>query len=361
MIPELHLFIIWSNAKHKETEILSDMTSRFRILGIHPVTWEKRQFAANLSRFYGENLPPHSNKEKLCGNDPFTLVVVSDESPLYRTRMTSKGPEIVNVNVFDSKEMYRHWTGGGHMVHGTNCDAEARHDLILLTGYSKRDYLKMTENSETPLHIPFGCMPGETSWRDMDQILYVLNETVSYVILRNFHDLFQSDEKSAHGDIDILTSNRSLTRLVLNAKPVYQNKRRVQHVVKIGSGQTYFDIRYVGDDYYCESWEKEIIEKRYLTDEGYYRTNEENFAYSLLYHALIQKKRIADDYKKTFEELFPGQSEEQLRTTLLTYLKEKGYSINEPYDYSVFFNRAVTGKKMSMAKITNKVWHRLFR
>ena len=352
--PELHLFIIWSNAKYKEAEILMDMASRFKILGIHSVTWDKSHFSANLTRFYGENLPPHSNKEKLCGNGPFTLVVVF-------ARMTSKGPQIVNVNLFDSKEMYRHWTGGGHMIHGTNSDTEVRHDLVLLTGYSKKDYLKMTEEAGTTLRESFASMPGEVSWKDMNQLLYVLNETVDYVVLRNFDDLFSNYTNSVHGDVDLLVSNRYLARLALNAKPVHTSKRRVQHVVKIGKGGTYFDIRYLGDDYYCKVWEKKILENRYLTDAGYYRTDDENFAYSLLYHTIVHKKRIAEDYKDTLQVLFHEEDEDRLKISLLKFMKENGYVMNEPYDYTVYFNPSFTGKKMSAIKFINKAWHKVFK
>lgn len=360
MNPELHLFIIWSNARYKEEDILFDMASRFKILGVHSVTWDKEHFASNLTRFYGENLPPNSNKEKLCGNGPFTLVVVMDEQPLYRTRMTSKGPKEVNVDLFDSKEMYRIWTGGGHMIHGTNSDAEVRHDLILLTGYSKEDYIRMAEARRERLTQPFSDMPGENGWKDMSQVLYVLNETTNYVILRNFSGLFSDYNKSVHGDVDILTPNRYLTRLALNAKQVHKSKRRVQHIVRIGNGGSYFDIRYVGDNYYCKAWEKDILENRYLTKDGYYRTNDENFAFSLLYHALIHKKKIAEDYREIFSELFPGQDDEMLKKNLLEYLKKHNYPMNEPYDYSVYFNEAITGKKMSVSKFVNKAWHKVF-
>lgn len=360
MNPELHLFIIWSNAGYKKDEILSDMSSRFKILGIHTVTWQKEHFTSNLTRFYGENLPPNSNKEKLCGSGPFTLAVVMDEAPLYRTRMTSKGPKVVNVDIFDSKEMYRHWTGDGHMIHGTNSDAELRHDLVLLTGYSKDDYIRMSEERGELLTEPFGEMPGENGWEDMSRILYVLNETTDYVILRNFSGLFSDYNRSVHGDIDILTPDRYLARLALNAKPVHKSGRRVQHIVRIGSGGSYFDIRYVGDNYYCKAWEKEILAARYLTEDGYYRTDDENFAFSLLYHALVQKKQIADDYREAFAELFPGQDDEKLKATLLEYLKSHNYPMNEPYDYSVYFNEAITGKKMSVSKFANKAWHKFF-
>lgn len=361
MKPELHLFIIWSNARSRQREILEDMQIRFKILGIHNVTWEKSLFSQNLTRFYGENLPPHSNKEKHCGNDPFTLVTVLDEHPLYRTRKTSKGPKVVNVNLFDSKELYRYWTGGGHKIHGTNDDTELRHDLVLLTGYSKDDYLKMVTNSESVLTESFVAMPGETKWKDMHQLLYVLNETVEYVILRNFDGLFSDYNKSIHGDVDILTSNRYLAKLVLNAQPVHSSSRRVQHIVKIGEGGTYFDIRYVGDNYYCLEWEKSLLKNRQLTAAGYFKPEDEEFAYALLYHALVQKKIISDDYRIMFSKFFPyAKNDEDLKKILLAYLSAYAYTMNEPYDYTVYFNKAITGKNMSFVKFLNKAYHKVF-
>ena len=345
----------------RQKDIIADMETRFKILGIHTVTWEKKHFASNLTRFYGENLPPHSNKEKLCGNDPFTLVVVLDEHPLYRTRMTSKGPSVVNVNLFDSKEMYRIWTGGGHMIHGTNSDKEIRHDIILLTGISKEDYLNKSKKAGTVLTDSFDSMPGENGWESMDQILYVLNDTVEYVILRNFSGLFSDYNNTVHGDVDILTTNRYLAKLALNAKPEHKSKRRVQHVVKIKGGGTYFDIRYVGDNYYCKTWEKRIIENRYKTENNYYRTDNENFSYSLLYHALVQKPKIAEDYKELFACMFPNQDDVQLKSTLIRFLENNNYAMNEPYDYTVYFNKKITGKKMSTVKFLNKAWHKVFK
>ena len=270
MANETHLFIIWSNALNKKDEIIEDIKSRFTLIGMHKVSWEKRSFFLNLTRFYGENLPPHSNKEKLCGTDDFILLVVIDDHPLYRKRLTSKGVQIVNVNMFDAKEMYRNWTGGGHRIHGTNSNEEFKHDIILLTGMSKEDYMKKYYSRQELLIDNFKYMPGENGWENIGQILYVLNETTNYVVLRNFDGLFSDYNKSIHGDIDLLTSNREILRLLLNANPVHISNRRVQHIVKIGQGGTYVDIRYIGDNYYCKEWEESILRNRVRTEDNYF-------------------------------------------------------------------------------------------
>ena len=106
----LFLYIIWSTAYFKKDEILKDMSKSFIVHKIIEIEWTRDKFAENLSRFYGQKLPPNSFKEKACGTDPFTLVVVEDEEPLYEMRKTSRGnEEWVNVHAFDKKMLYREW------------------------------------------------------------------------------------------------------------------------------------------------------------------------------------------------------------------------------------------------------------
>ena len=139
---EVHLFILWENARKKENEILEDIRNNFNILGMYNIKWNKKLFSNNLSRFYGTNLPENSGKEQHCGNGDFLLVIVEDENPIYEERETSKGIQIVNINMFDKKTYYRELTGGGHKIHATNSVAETNHDLALLLGKNVQDYLK---------------------------------------------------------------------------------------------------------------------------------------------------------------------------------------------------------------------------
>lgn len=360
---ETHLFIIWSNAKYMENKILKDISTHFEIIGKHKISWNKNNFSRNLTRFYGENLPKNSNKEKLCGNDPFLLVVIRDHNPLYRNRMTSKGLMSVNVNIFDAKEMYRSWTGGGHMIHGTNNLSEVKHDLILLTGLSVEDYLKKFENNQSILRDEYKYLIGEKSWKDANELLYVMNETINYVILRNFDGIFSEVNRGIHGDVDILVDNFYKAQLILNAIPTHKSKKRVQHIVKIGEGGIYFDIRYISDNYYCKQWEKKLLETKYFNSKGYYRPNEYNYKFSLLYHALVQKKFISPDYMEQFNILFPKISKDPyhfLKIELNNFMIENQYSFVEPDDYSVYFNKSITKKRMSAKKFLLKMLHKFF-
>jgi len=71
---EIHLLIVWSKALNKKEKILDDLCNKFDILEVINVTWTLDKFSENLSRFYGENLPKNSEKEKHCGNGIFTCI-----------------------------------------------------------------------------------------------------------------------------------------------------------------------------------------------------------------------------------------------------------------------------------------------
>lgn len=139
MDEEIHLFILWENARILEEKIIQDIKENFELLDVIEIEWDAKYFAHNLRSFYGVNLPKNSKKEQHCGNGSFLLLIVRDAEPLYRRRRTSSGSKIVNVNLFDSKEMYRKWLGGGHKVHASNDVKESGHDLKLLLGYSTEE------------------------------------------------------------------------------------------------------------------------------------------------------------------------------------------------------------------------------
>lgn len=148
MDDEIHLFILWENARVLQDKILTDIKENFELLDIIEIKWDEENFAHNLRCFYGVNLPKNSKKEQHCGNGPFLLLLVRDTEPLYRRRRTTSGSKIVNVNLFDSKEMYRKWLGGGHKVHASNDVEESYHDLKLLLGYDTSEINLLYNNNQ---------------------------------------------------------------------------------------------------------------------------------------------------------------------------------------------------------------------
>jgi len=356
------LFIIWENARYKEREILESLNENFHILDVYEVKWSGNKFTENLSRFYGSKLPKGSFKERHCGTGPFLLVVLEDHNPVYMERSTSRGAEIVNVKTFDMKSQYRKWTGGGHKIHGTNSMKETNHDLTLLLGISAEDYMRKSEKWNGQITEYNKDLIGANGWDSLEQMFYVLNHATDYLVLRNFEPLPDQYHDNEHGDIDLLTNNFNDLIWILNGVKVYKGKNRVHYKVIIDQTPVSFDIRYLGDNYYDKAWQEDMLRKKVFVRNCFYAVDSENYFYSLLYHALIHKKKIADDYMSRLWTMcndlgiYHGtdrddfQKIEFLMKLLNRFMKSKGYQYTEPKDLSVFFNHQRINKQISLRR-----------
>lgn len=343
MEPELHLFIIWKNARKIQERILEDIGRDLEIVKVIEVKWGALKFSENLMRFYGTKLHRWSFKERECGNGAFLLILVHDHNPKYLSQRTSRGiDEVVNITMFDKKQKYRQWLGGNNAkVHATNSVEETRHDLMLLLGLTIEEFESKYKTLPERLNQD---IIGSRRWESLDQIFKVLNETSRYVVLRNYEYLPDQYSSKEHGDIDLLVQNEKDVAYLLNARKVFRQTYRVHYVCKVDQAQVKFDFRSVGDGYYDSEWEKKILEDRRMSGPGFYIPCEEDYKYSLLYHALIHKKSVADDYRLRLSQMF---SCPDLQDELFSFLHHKGYEVTEPDDYSVFINEANAGIEMS--------------
>lgn len=351
---EYHLFIIWEKAQWKKEDILEDIKRGLTIVKIIDIMWDQSRFADNLSRFYGQKLPSGSKKEQECGNGRFTVVVVRDDAPDYALRKTSHGEERVNANIFDRKEKFRTWTNDdttprnyhGSRIHGTNSEAEARHDLAALLGISPEDLAEHAD--EFPAQWSQN-VTGLDGWESLAQLFYVMNQSVNYLVLRNFEYLPQRFCSEQHGDIDLLTDDLNRMRWILGGVPVFKAKFRVHYRVRVGHEEVYFDLRHVGDDYYCRAWEEEMLRSRVWNSRGFPVMSEENYKYSLLYHAMLQKAHLSEDYKEKLKNMF-ACGEESYLPKLRRFLEEKRYCITQPKDLSVYVNEANSGIRFGLGR-----------
>ena len=339
---EIHLFIIWENALYKKQEILEDIEKNFEILKKYIITWDLDKFSENLSRFYGTNLPKGSGKEQHCGTGPFMLIIVKDKNPKYEKRGTSKGDKIVNTNMFDKKTYYREITGGGHKIHATNDVSETNHDLTLLIDKSIQDFLKenIVSNEEEKINKN---LIGAKGWKNANEMFYVLNNCTNYALLRNYENLPEEIYVNDHNDIDLICRSKEDCAYILNAKKVFNEEYRVHYVTEVEGKNTYFDLRYVGDNYYDEDLEEEILKTRVWNNKGFFTVNNYLYFYTLLYHALLHKNQFAEDYKiklvnMHIENINENTKEQEYINLLNKWLLDKEYIIKIPQDKSVLFN-----------------------
>ena len=140
---ELYLFLIWENARTKENYLLQEIQKEFEIRDVYEITWDKKIFSNNMMRFYGPKLDRKvSEKTKLCGTGSFLLIIISDENPKFGRRETTKGMQLVNLNLFENKRKYRKLTGKDFGIHSTLTKKETNDDLTLLLGKNTSDVEK---------------------------------------------------------------------------------------------------------------------------------------------------------------------------------------------------------------------------
>ncbi|MFV0626878.1 MAG: hypothetical protein ACK5N8_05985 [Alphaproteobacteria bacterium] len=123
---ELHCFVVWHNARGKEKEIEQDIKSKFKILNAYEVFWEKNAFLKNLQMMYGKNIIKTWKKERKIGKGSFLLYKVLDENPIHQAEDNK------NINILKAKKLYREMTGGGHLIHASDTEIEAREHLNIL-------------------------------------------------------------------------------------------------------------------------------------------------------------------------------------------------------------------------------------
>lgn len=174
--------------------------------------------------------------------------------------------------------------------------------------------------------------------QSLAQVFQYLNDVeFKYVVLRNWDGLPHYAELGEHGDLDLLVYDISHFEEILagHLTRVYPHPR-VQYRIAIGDSFVQADIRYVGDGYYPEEFENNILNTRELNPNGFWTPNPLHHRLALAYHAVHHKGYIAEDYKRW---LGDAKLEE-----ILDALKNSQIGWVAPLDYSVGkFNSYIKG------------------
>ncbi|WP_139245672.1 hypothetical protein [Geodermatophilus amargosae] len=168
---EIHLFLLWSEARRAEAAILADIRQHFRVLEVVEVVWTPGPtFARNLSRMYMDRLPPGSHKEMHCGSGPMLAVVVEDIRPRYRVRGHRRQLKWVNSNVFDARQRYRMWTGDGHRVHASDSRTEIERNLMMIFGETPENFRERAPGADVRSRHEADLL-GADGWRSTEELV----------------------------------------------------------------------------------------------------------------------------------------------------------------------------------------------
>jgi hypothetical protein len=346
---EPHCFVLWDTGKKEAVESL--IASKFTIVfaaTYHPTAFNVmgKDRVSVLNRFYGGRISNHGTK----GIEPFIVYMVFDESPVYEKRRNPFNllETTVNINTFDLKNSLRE--GRTSFLHATDNIQESYDNLEALTFYRHRVPVCYWE-----------------IWRrkflTLEEIFYTLNETsgLEYVILRNFEDL-TDNFKNRSNDLDILVNDYFLFKRVAglisykhklpkehpSAGPAYEyGGYKVAGKASIEGREVSVDVRFIGDNYYDKQWEQDILKSR-VQRKCFFIPEEIDLIFSLLYHTLVHKRQVSDDYRKTITHLAKNAallnnetkplSDSELWAMLDAYMLKKQYKYVRPSELNLPFN-----------------------
>ena len=317
-----------------------------------------QQFSIN--RFYDEKLPINSQKEVYAGVGEFKLIVIKDSKPAYDFRETSNGKKFVNTRIFDAKDRYRELTGGGHKIHGTNNLSELKHDIVLLLGVSLSDFLKIYDNpTQSRQEIVLQQdLPGSNGWQSFEELFYVLNECVEYIVLRNSDTLSLDHFKENNGDVDLLVKNRVQCQYILGDLSCIDNDYKVDSNVSVNNQIIPFEIYEVGENLFDEKYEDYLFINKIKKD-TFFCLPPKIELYTLIYHAILFHKNISNKHLRRIEnnslcnELLNGASisKENLFLSLLEFFESIGCTFIAPNDDKIFFNSSLAaGRNLALNK-----------
>jgi hypothetical protein len=257
---EVQVFLLWQNALEREHDILSDLRRRFVVLDVVDVEWTPERFSENLSRFYRDQLPPGSDKERHCGTGPFRLIVVQDRHPRYRKRRTSGGSIVANRRVFDARATYRRWTGGGHRIHASVSRGEADHDLFLLLGVRAAAYENPPATQwDGVIASQSRDLLGAEGWKSPEELFTAFEVTFDYALLSET----EHPSLPVHGaerTFEILVHDSWWAAVTANALP--SNDDGASYTARVGGRVVQLVLRDRESGELDPDWQADILRRR---------------------------------------------------------------------------------------------------
>ena len=180
------------------------------------------------------------------------------------------------------------------------------------------------------------------------ELFQVLNDVgIRDLVLRNYENLLEPEMYvGGHGDIDLLCDDSQAIVHLIDAKPLTRDRRNlrgdgIHYSIEVDGHSVQLDLRQVGDGYYCRQWEKELLERRVKHDCFYVMSNEDYF-YTLTYHAILQKRSLSEEYRSRLFEMarqlelaVDESSEKGLLKLLESHMRTHGYRYSYSQDHMV--------------------------
>lgn len=346
---DYHLFIIWQNGRSFEKEIIETIALDFEVISTISLTWSDKNIEQSFNRLYKAINNPHiSAKAETMGTGEFICLVVKDSSPKYSYRKTVSGAiELVNSRTVQVKRKAREFSGD-YFVHSSASPEEFYEQAMLLFGSVLLQKILNGQCNKLSLEQN---LVGTNGWKDFSELFEVLNASSKYIVLRNFEflpdDFFENDK-----DVDILCENVIDFISSSNARVLEITEGGAKLIITIDNKDVPFDIRFVGDNYYCDQWSRDMLLQRVRTKHDIFRPRVDDYFFSLLYHSVLQKSEVKPSYINHFEALSKSMDfdffdmkkineKKYIASIIEGFFVYKRYKYTKPKDSGVYVNYSV--------------------
>lgn len=189
---------------------------------------------------------------------------------------------------------------------------------------------------------------GKRNVMDLKYVFLNINTTTAdYLVMRNWEGFYDDILLEGHNDIDILCRDRDSRDIIvrlLDARPLTPDGFHYSFQYQ-GRAVT-LDTRILGDGYYDRRWQRDMLKTKKLHPQGFYIMNPENYFYSLIYHAIYQKKNgLSDEYAQRLNQMSDADIEltqNEFASRLDEFMRAKHYVYTQTEDQSVTLNFTIT-------------------
>lgn len=168
----------------------------------------------------------------------------------------------------------------------------------------------------------------QIEWESIVTMLQALNRNCNYLVMRNFENFEECRLFNKHEDIDILCDDVNLLVNTLYAEPRAINDK-VHYKIWIRSEKINLDVRCIGDTYYDANWERDMLKRRIMYKNLFYIPAWEDYYYSLIYHGIVHKGSIKEEYmvrlKRIAQFLEKQFIRNNIKNDLEKYMRQNNY------------------------------------
>lgn len=347
---DFQFVILWENGRKKEEEVLRLIKDNFEIKYCAEIIWSKKLKRANFNRLYSQQLDSKSNlnKHNRVGTGDFLCIVFQDPSPKYQYLKSLSGDIFIgNKNAVDIKYELREKLDG-NLLHGTANLSEFFHHGSLLFHEKLLKEIISIKLWDGKIHRLEQDMAGAHGWNSFSEFFGIANYSSNWVVLRN-HEFLPDDFWGNDKDIDLMCDDLKKFVSVANAT---KRKGGISAYETIVEGKrVLLDIRYLGDNYYNALWQSDMLNRKETKEHCVPILRDDDYFFSLLFHAKLQKKDVKDIYIERLLQL--GRKiglhdidkssildNKKSAKILNGFLNEKNYYYTSPHDKRVYLNKS---------------------